>query len=316
MTSIDLQKLRYFLEVIDRGSFTRAGLSLNVAQSALSRHVRDLEQQFGQALFHRTGRGVVATDFAERFLPKIRALVLQSDQLADDITAAHGAVIGTVRLAVLSSLSRLILTPLLEEVTSRFPNVEMRVREGLTDHVEEWLMTGRVDLGLLYADHSSLRRDGKFFMSADLYLVGAKNNSALSRPSVPLKKAAALPMILPAPPNRWRLTIEDACASRSISLLVAHEFDSVETIKDLLQTSPRYSILPLHAIREELKAGVLQASRVVQPSITREVILVPTPQRPMSRATVEVAAILQRQIQEQISSGRIRIKMTPKAKSY
>jgi LysR family transcriptional regulator, nitrogen assimilation regulatory protein len=303
--SIDLQKLRYLLEVVDQGSFTRASLSLRVAQSALSRHVRELEQQFGQALCTRTGRGVVVTDFAEHILPQVRALVLQSDQLASDIAAARGEVIGTVRLAVLTSLSRLILTPLLTEITQRLPKVELCVREGLTDHIEEWVTAGRVDLALLYADHSSLRRDGELFMSSDLYLVGARATPALSQSSVPLKKAVGLPMILPAPPNRWRLTIEEACASRGVSLQVAHEFDSVETIKDILRASPRYSILPLHAIQDEVQAGTLKASRIVQPSITRDVILALTPRRSPNRATSEVAVMLRRQIREQLSSGRI-----------
>lgn len=171
----------------------------------------------------------------------MRALVLQSEQLADDVAASHGTLVGTVRFAILRSLSDIVLIPSLTTILSRFPRLEMRVREGFGDQIGEWLLTGQADVALLYSDRSILRRDGELFMSTDLYLVGASDRQPLSKPTIALKEVALLPMILPASPNRWRLIVEDACAGQNLLMSVVYELDSVETIKKLLQTSNCFS---------------------------------------------------------------------------
>lgn len=299
---VDLQKLSYFLRVAELGSFTRAAVVLGVAQSALSRHVRDLEQAFGGALFHRTGRGVTPTDFAVQILPRVRALVLHAGQLTEDIVASHGAPKGQVRLALLRSLSSLLLTPLLSEIGERFPGIEIQVMEGLTDHIEEWLGTGRADLGLLYGNQRTAAATDELLMAADLYLIGCKGDPVTRQPTFALRGVSALPMILPALPNRWRLSVESACAIRQIKLHVPFELDFIQTVKELVASGNRYSILPLHAIYQELESGVLQASRIVDPAITREVFLASSPQRPRSRASDEVATVIRRLMKERVSS--------------
>lgn len=303
--SVELHRLSYFLEVVDRGSFSAAAASLGVAQSALSRQVKELETQWGERLLHRTGRGVIATDFAERFLPQIRTLVYQSGQLLDDVAAARGEIVGRVRLGMLQSFSSLILTPLLIEVSHRFPRIEMYVREGLADHVEEWLASGQADVGILYARHSEPYAKSEFLMSADLFLIGAGGDPRLVSTTCKLREASRLPLILPALPNRWRLTIENACMSLGLRLEVAHELDSLQTIKDFVKTPGHYSILPLHAVRTEVEAGLLAASRIVEPSITREVVLSFSARRPASRGALQIAEMLRSQVQTQIASGII-----------
>jgi LysR family nitrogen assimilation transcriptional regulator len=305
MALLDLLKLQYFLHVAELGSFTKAAIVLDVAQSALSRHVRELEQQFGQALFHRTGRGVIPTDFAQQIIPRAHALILQSQQLTDDIMAAQGAPRGQVRLAMLRSLSSLLLTPLLIEISDRFPGIEMHVMEGLTDHVEEWLATGRADLGVLYGHRRAPSDIDELLMTADLYLIGRTDDPVVSSPEFKLSGISSLPMILPALPNRWRLSIERACSDHDIGLHVSYELDSIQTIKDLVSSGKRYSILPLHAVAQELDAGVLQASRIVEPNITRQVFLASSTQRPRSRASAEVAKVVRRLVATLIASGRL-----------
>lgn len=300
-----LHALRYFLEVVDRGSFSGAAASLGLAQSALSRHVKELEERFGDRLLYRTGRGVVPTEFAEQFLPRIRMLCDESQQLFEDVVAARGEVAGRVRLGVLQSLSSLILTPLLLEIGTRYPRIEMHVREGLADHVEEWLASGHADLGVLYAQPSAHRRAGEFLMAADLFVIGRGGDARLTAETMPFNEVAHLPLVLPAPPNRWRLTIDHACINQSLKLNLIHELDSLQTIKDFVKLPGHFSILPLHAVQQEVKSGAIAVSKISNPEITREVILQFTDRRLASGACKKVAELIRRQIKAQIEAGSI-----------
>lgn len=300
---LDLQKLRYLIEIADHGSFTRASINLELAQSALSRHIHELEELFGQPLFHRTGRGVVATEFAQNILPRARHLLIQAQKFSDDVAAERGIVRGQVRLAVLRSLSDLILTPLLVEVSNRFPAIEMRVMEGLTDHVEEWLSTGRIDLGIVYDSPPGPGSNSEFLMSANQYLIGDKNNKITKSSTFSLQDLASLPLVLPALPNRLRAVVENACTVQGIKLQVLPELDSIQSIKDLVKMGGRYSILPLYAVRHELNSGALSAARIINPEISRQVFLKWSIHHPKSRASDEVAKILRRQMREHIRSG-------------
>lgn len=302
---IDLKRLRYLIEIIECGSLSRAAVSLGVAQSALSRHVSELEEEFGQRLLVRTGRGVVPTDFASRFLPRIRSIVDQADELLDDIRSAQGEVVGRVRLGILQSLSSLILTPLLVAVSAQFPRLVISVREGLADHIDDWLLTGQVDLGVLYADHSGHSGDTHALMTCDLYLVGPKSLFGDPPAAMALSEAIRYPLLLPSVPNRWRLTIDQSCMNLGVRPNISYEINSLSTILDLLKTTHYFTIAPLHTVQRDVEGGFLGFSRIVDPEITRDVILAFSKRGAVSNGCGHVASLIRKQVQAHIVSGAL-----------
>jgi LysR family nitrogen assimilation transcriptional regulator len=281
----ELRQVAYFVRVAELGSFTRAAAALDVAQSALSRHVVNLERHLGARLLHRTGRGVVLTEEGRRALGGMQALLVDARALAAELTVGEDNLGGTVSLGMLSSLTPVLLTPLLRAVHDRFPRVKMCIREGLTHHLEEWLAAGTIDLAILYGTRPVHAATDQVLISADLYLMGAPGERLTRRKSVPLAELAHLPMLLPAAPNRHRALIDKAFAERDIPLNVTFELDSIQTMKDLAGSGRNFTILPLHAAHREVSAGCLQAARIVEPSITRKVLLTHTTHHPRSRLT-------------------------------
>src|SRR5687768_4043620 len=100
---MDLRRISYFVEVADCQSFTRAGGRLAIAQSALSRQIRDLEGELGIDLLHRTGRGVQLTDAGQQFLGRARKLLQDVDSLVAETKALKDCC-GTVSLGVPPSI--------------------------------------------------------------------------------------------------------------------------------------------------------------------------------------------------------------------
>jgi LysR family nitrogen assimilation transcriptional regulator len=232
-------------------------------------------------------------------------LLLEAEQLAEDIKAHRGSPNGHVRLALLTSISTILLTPLLSRINDRYPGIQVHVLEGLAEDVEEWLTSGRADLGILYGDRRTASPTDEHLMSAELYLISAWEDPIGGEETFSLKGVSELPLILPALPNLWRRSIERACADHHIALHVPFELDAIQTIKNLVATKHRYSILPLHAVLREVNEGVLKVSRIVEPTITREVFLSLSTQRPHSRASSEVAATIRKVLIELVRSGEL-----------
>ena len=77
---MDLRQLRYFIAIVEQGSFSKAAEFLNVAQPALSLHVRNLESELGCALLFRSPQGVVATEAGDILVRNARIMAEQEEE--------------------------------------------------------------------------------------------------------------------------------------------------------------------------------------------------------------------------------------------
>jgi len=128
---VELSDLRYFVSIAETGSFTKSALQNNIAQSALSRRVRDIEAEMGVQLFYRNGRGVVLTEVGETFLTRARGILADMESLRQEMERTAGVLDGTVTFAVPPSVGLILLAPLLLQIRTDHPRIKMRVLEDL-----------------------------------------------------------------------------------------------------------------------------------------------------------------------------------------
>src|SRR5215467_8113436 len=139
---MDLRQLRYFVTVAERGGFGAAASALNVAQSALSRHVRLLEHELGGPLLERGARGVAVTEAGKVLLARGRWLLGTLDDIKAEVLTENREPGGTVRLGAPSSLADNVYAPLAKIFTRRFPRVHLELSEGLTEEITDRLLRG------------------------------------------------------------------------------------------------------------------------------------------------------------------------------
>ena len=302
---MDLKKLQHCVTVADLGSFTRAASVLSVPQSVLSRQVRDIEQAIGLTLLRRTGRGATLTEAGQRMLPKLRALVANWQCLQEEARQLHGLPSGLIRLGVLTSLGGVLLTPLLNLACERFPDVRIHVLEGLTEHLDEGLTSGRLDIGLLYHNRQVPSPTDESLLQTDLCLIGAAGDNLTQADVVELRRVAELPLILPGAPNRMRLLIDQVCHDHGVALNVTTVLDALGTLKDIAASGRAYTILPPHFVATDIANGRLQAARIIRPAITRTVLLASSAHSPMVRARSEVMELIREVISTLVSSGEL-----------
>lgn len=301
---MDLRDFQYFISIAEMGSFSRAALAHNIAQSALSRRIRELEADLGVTLLYRNGRGVVVTEVGQDFLIRARRVMADVAQIRHDLTAGRDTVQGVVTFGVPPSVGLVLLAPLLSQIRVDFPGIQMRVLEGFSGHVAEWLADGRIDLAVLYKVRAGTFPDAEHLLFEDMHLVSARHAPKLGQgATVRLRDVEGEDLALPGAPHGLRILVDEACARHQVNLTVAMELETLPTIRGLVSNGTIRTILPVTAIQAEIESGQLMVQKIVDPVISRELILVHAPQRANAPATRAVVNLIRTHIQDLVQSG-------------
>lgn len=147
---ISTRQLRYFVEIAESGSFSAAAERLFIAQSALSRQIKELENHLQTALFERTARLPRLTPAGEAFYPRARNLLDELHKASEVATQVGNGQLGTLRLSHSSTVP--MSGPLLKTISSyleQCPGVSMDIAKLSSEAQLEELAEGRLDVGLL-----------------------------------------------------------------------------------------------------------------------------------------------------------------------
>src|SRR5262245_17623921 len=147
---MDFKEMRYFAHVARAGSFSRAADELRIAQPALSRQIRKLEDRLGVSLLVRHGRGVRLTSAGALLLEGVEALGDQLNRLDERVRSGGDAAVGHVSLGVPPAAGLLVVPPTVERFAAQWPQVTLHVREGISSSLQEWLLDGRIDIAVLH----------------------------------------------------------------------------------------------------------------------------------------------------------------------
>jgi LysR family nitrogen assimilation transcriptional regulator len=294
---MDIRQLEYFVHVAELGSFTRAASLLSIAQPALSRQVRLLETELKQALLYRNGRGVSMTDAGKRLLEHARGILQQVDRARDELAREAGTPVGRVIVAAPPSVEKFLTVPLVKDFRGRFPAANLAMIGGLSFYIQEWLVTGRIDIGIAYNPSPSPALEIIPFLEEELFLIcpgkiAAKqiirrrqaDGGALSLHDLPRH-----PLIIPSRPNAIRMRVETQLASLGLKPEVALEIDGVPAILDLVLEGYGYAVLPMNAIRGQPPGRFM--ARPFHKRLTTHLALVVPAQRPgtpLMRMTLEL----------------------------
>lgn len=292
---MDLRQLRYFVAVAERGGFAAAASTLNIAQSALSRHVKELERELGGALLERGARGVTVTESGKVLLARGRWLFGTIDDIKAEVRTENREPSGTVRLGAPSSLADIFYAPLAHLIVKRFPRVRLELSEGLTEGMCDRLLRGELDLAVVTTPQPNDHLDYETLVVEQVFLIGPPRDPLLKRGKLTRKEFEGLPAaIVPLSRNPFPPTVP-------FSLRV----DSAVPMKRIVASGLGYGLLPFSGIHEEIEAGKLSAALL--PWMRADRVLALPRGRPVSRATREVFTGLMQVCQDLVDEGKILI---------
>jgi LysR family transcriptional regulator, nitrogen assimilation regulatory protein len=302
---MELARLKLFVQVAEAGSLSKAAVLLDSVQSAISRQIAALERECGRRLFDRTGRGVALTAFGNKVFPQIKALVQEAERVESLMHGKDELPSGEVRVGLMPSVAELLVATLFKRMAERFPGVRLRVFEGSNGQLDEWVSTGHVDMAVLYRYGKAARRNEDTLFVVDTFLVGAPGDRVTSQPTIGFAKLDGLPLVLPGVPNGLRVTLDQIARrqKQGFKLLVALEADSLSIQRTMASHGQAYAVHGGVVVWRDVQAGIVSASRIVNPAIMRTMVLTTTTQHPASLAARETASVVRILAQEFSGAG-------------
>ena len=146
---VGVQKYLAFVETLDCGSFTRAAEKLHYSQSGVSRMIRDLETEWSVTLLERGKGGVKLTSDGMKLLPFARSICAEVARLQTQVDELQGLRAGLIRIGALSAAAAGLLPGWVECFLRSHPNIDYELLVGEQREIEDWIFSGRVDLGIL-----------------------------------------------------------------------------------------------------------------------------------------------------------------------
>ena len=274
---MDYTAWKLFIDAAELGSLSKVAAAYGTSQPHISRQIGELESECGGRLFQRTGRGVVLTELGQRMAPKVRAWLAVTEQLANDIHTTAGKPIGTVRIGILPSTAHPLVSTLYYRLRERYPLVQLKVREGQGAQLETWLENGSVDLAILFR-HSPTPKNGDIYLiETPTYLVGAMGDRLTSQPTVPFSILHNLPLVTFCRPNSWRDQLDRLSAEQGVPLNIMVEADSLSLQTHIIADGGMYALLGPYAIAAASRYCNLQASKIVDPVLSRHIAIAMSP---------------------------------------
>ena len=146
MTLLSYQVLK---TVADQGSFRKAAELLGLTPSAVSHAVSSMEKELGFFVFNRGKNGVMLTNYGERLLPYVNAVLNSDESLQQAVAEFNGLKQGRIKIGCFSSVCTNWMPELIHAFAKSYPAIEMEIFQGTYDDVSYWIKNGVVEVGFL-----------------------------------------------------------------------------------------------------------------------------------------------------------------------
>ena len=300
---MDTRRLYSFVRVVDAGSITRAADLLHIAQPALSQQMTALESLFGQQLLSRSKQGVEPTEAGRVLYRHARVILRQLEQAQADVEVVGRELAGgvSVGLAPYSTVNALAF-PLLSAVRARYPRVLLHINENFGGVLSEALMTGRMDMALLYESGPIRGVDFERLVTEELVVVAPDGIELPARAddAVTMADLADVPLLLPGPTHTIRRVVDQAFSQAASAANVVGEVESVPLMARAVRGGLGATVLPRSVARRMIGGSELH-QRHLTPALEVQVSLGTASGQTLSRAAEAVRELLREVLRSYLS---------------
>jgi LysR family nitrogen assimilation transcriptional regulator len=298
---MDIRHLKYFVTVAAHENFSKAAQQLRIAQPALSRRIRMLEEELGVRLFERHLRGATLTPEGRALRERAQYLLRSFEQIEIDIRAERAPISGPVVVGMTPNFGMMVGAQLAREVRDRYPGVRLNLVEAYSPELRDRLLSGSVDIAVLSG--SAPAPAGSFAVEPlfedRLCLVGRAGDPLLKKGEIAVRQLRGLPLILTGMSSAGiRNEIETLAARRRVPLDVQFEVGSIALATQMIRLDMGYTVYVASGVAHDATLAALPITGLwLQRSLAWPV------NRPLSRAAGVVLPLVRERLLAAVTSG-------------
>jgi LysR family nitrogen assimilation transcriptional regulator len=290
---MDIRQLRYFVTVANHENFSKAAQQLFIAQPALSRSIRALEDELDVRLFDRHLRGATLTPEGRELLERSNFLLRSFDQIKSDIKDSGVIASGPVAIGMTPNFSMVAGVPIAKEVLRRFPNANLKIVEAYSPELRDQLRDGAVDMALLSgsAPTATPALAVEHLFQDRLCLIGRQGDPVLQPATIGIRRLAGLPLVLSGTSVAGILNeLESQARRRRMTIRVVAEVNSFRLAAQMVLDGMGYTIYSASGLQGTQAMHGLAAVPIEDLWLQRS--LAWPLNRPLSRLSSEVLLVL------------------------
>lgn len=264
---MDVKQLQCFVLAVEVGNFTRASEKMNIAQSAFSRHISNLESEIGVELFVRKGRGVEPSPDGIIVYERARKLLSDFRAFSRDVSAKkHAPAARIISMSAHGGVGPLFLSRIARSMKRSDDHVRFQLNEGLSEHIEKSVSSGECDIGVV------IRRTGfrverseletVKFADDNLFAIAASEEDNLIGETWPASLTLNHPLVFPPRGCIERASYERWARRQEVALNIAGEATSVAMRLELARHIGGVCLLPGIGLADLLQGGNWRAHRI------------------------------------------------------
>lgn len=280
---LTLHKLDIFMRVVECGSFSRAANDLFMTQSAISQHIRDLEDGLGTDLFERGRRGVTPTAAGKRLAQYAQQILHLVAEAEATVTNVEGLGSGQLRIGTTPGSGAYLLPDWTQSWQRLYPQLTVALHTVITPEALTGVRTGRFDLAIVEGEIADATPFTiTVLQTIDLVVVVGPDHRWWGQDAIELRALQDEPLITRQLSSQTRAWIENLMTEHAIQPRIVAEFDSPESIKRATSSGLGVAIQPDYVVNYEREAGTLWSLRVADVVLQRALKLVMRADKPLT----------------------------------
>ena len=291
-----MKQLRYFDALARLGHFGRAAEDSAISQPALSMQIKEMEALIGAPLVERSARQIRLTGLGEEFALRVREILRQVDELEDLARASQSPLLGRLRIGVIPTVAPYLLPAVISALMQRYPQLDLRPREAVTQKLIADLLEGRLDTAIVALPVSEPALTEVALFEEDFVLV-----RPLAEAAMPVPDAQGL--------REMRLLLlEEGHCFRDQALAFCNlpsdgggagtrdlmEGSSLATLVQMVGAGIGVTLVPEMALALETRAAEVSIARLAPPRPMRRIGMVWRKSNPLAQEFAKIAAAVRK----------------------
>jgi len=257
--NVNFELYRIFYTVANNGNITKASEELMISQPAISKSIKNLEEQLGGQLFVRTKRGVILTEEGKEFYKYIKQAIEFISSAENKFSELINLETGCIKLGVNTTLTKEFLLPYLKEFHQLYPKIDIQIETRLSSELIQMLKNGLLDAVILNLNNKDYGKEIEIIKCKEINDCFVVNNSyvGLLNREVSLKELSNYPLILQKQNSNTRILLDDYLRGYGVVLKPNIELASYSLVVEFAKMGFGIGYVTKEYINKELEKGEL-----------------------------------------------------------